>query len=108
MDSVFDGDAAFLEHVCKLAYYVLRLRRRESIAGHEHDFVRVSELRGDAVETDFTHRSLMVSAGDGCRCASERTEQNIRHRAIHRATHQDRQDESGKTVERAGNDEHFV
>src|SRR6185295_5548716 len=108
MNSVFDGDAALLEHVCKLAHGVLCLRSCESVTRYEYDFVCVSELCRDVVESDFAHRSFLLATGCGCRCASKRAEQNVRHRAIHRTAHQDREYESGKPVERARDDEHFV
>src|SRR5919205_32550 len=104
MNSVLNSDATLLEHVCKLAYCVLRLRRRKPVTRHEHDFVSVGELCGDVVETNFAHRSVLLAARCGCGCASERAEQHVRHRSIHRAAHQDREYEPGKTVERAGDD----
>src|SRR6185369_14582823 len=109
MDSVFDSDAALLEYVCELAHCVLRLRGRESITRHEHDLVCAGEVCGDVVKADFAHRSLLLAApGYRCRYASERAEQNVRHRSIHRAAQEDREYESGKTVERAGDDQHFI
>src|SRR6185369_15459281 len=109
MNSIFHSDPALLEHVCELAHCVLRLRGGESVTWHEYDFVCVSELCGDVVETDFAHRSLLLAAARRCcRCASERAEQNVRHRSIHRAAHQYREYKSGKTVERAGDDQHLV
>src|SRR6185503_12050073 len=102
MDAVLHRDAAFLEYVGELAHRMLRLRCRQTVTGHEHDFVRVSELRRDVFETDFTHRSLLLTGGLGrCRTA-KRAKQNVRHRTIHRAAHQYRKYESGEAVERAG------
>ena len=108
MDSIFNRDSALLQHVGELTHRVLRLRSRESVTGHEYDFVCVSELGRDVVQTDFAHRSLLLVAGSGCGCASEGTKQNIRERAIHRAAHQHRKYESGKPVECARDDQHFV
>src|ERR1044072_3327044 len=99
MDPIFNSDATLLEHVCELAHCVLCLRGRESVARHEDDLVCVSELRGDVVETDFAHRPVLLAARGCCCCASERAEQNVRHRSIHRATHQYREYEPGKTID---------
>ena len=60
MNSVFDSDAALLENIRQLTHSVLRLGCGQSITRHEDDFVRIGELGGDVLETDFAHRSLLV------------------------------------------------
>src|SRR6185503_6413809 len=99
MNSVFDCDAALLEHVSKFAHDVLSLCCREAVTGHEHDFVCVSELSGDVVESDLAHRSVLLATRRGRRCTSESAKQDVGHRTIHRPAHQYRKYESGKTIE---------
>ena len=60
------------------------------------------------VEADLTHLTGARGAASRFAHAAERAEEHVRHRAVHRFAHQDRQDETGKSVERAGNDEHVV
>src|SRR6185295_3297787 len=94
MDSIFDGYAALLEHVCEFAHCVLRLRGGEPVTRHEHDFVGIGELGSDVVQTDFAHRAFLLATGGGSGRASESAEQNVCHRTVHRAAHQDRKYET--------------
>src|SRR6185369_3827294 len=99
MNSVFNCDAALLEHVGEFAHDVLRLCCCKTVTGYEDDFVRVSELSGDVIEPNLPHRSLQLASCCGRRHASESAEQDVGHRAVHRPAHQYRKYESGKTVE---------
>src|SRR6185436_20856293 len=101
MNSIFNCDTAFFEHVGEFAHGVLRLSSGETVTGHEDNFVRVCELCGDVVETNFAHRSLLLAFGYGRRGASECTKQDVGHRAIHRAAHQYRKYETREAVEGA-------
>src|SRR6478609_11183019 len=100
MNGVLYGDAALFQDIAKLAASVLRLRGGHAVSGDKDNLVGIGELDGNIVESNFAH-----GAGDrGFRCdrSSEAAEEHVGDGAVHGLAHQDGEDESGKTVERAG------
>src|ERR1041384_7590794 len=108
MNTVLHSNAALFEDICQFAHSMLRLRSCQAVTRNEHDFIRVSKLSRNVVHANLAHRSFMSPRTSNGRCTSESPKQDVRHRAIHRAAHQDRKYEPGETVERAGNDQDFV
>ena len=86
---------------------VLRLRGGQSVAGNEDDLVGVGEAHGGVVQRDLAHLAARACGG-GVVHRAEAAEQHVGDRAVHRLAHQDREDEAGEAVERAGDDEHVV
>ena len=50
----------------------------------------------------------MISSSHSTRRTAERAKQNVRHRTVHRAAHENRKYETGEAVERAGDDQDVV
>ena len=87
----------------------------------EHRVSTINDSRGNKTTTyAYSRGGLLNRVSEGARAAfdlrstaavarrTERTEQHIRDRTIHRLAHQDRKDEARKTVERTGNDEYVI
>src|SRR6185369_12173397 len=99
---------ALFEFVGEFANRVLSLRGCESVAGDKDDLLGVSQLDGRVFRRDLAHGSTSsCSCGFSYDC-TESTEQNVGDRAIHRLAHQDGEDESGESIERASDDEYVV
>ena len=108
MNSVFHGDAAIFQNTGQFTHGVLCLGRGQAVARHKYDFVGVSQLHCDVIETYFAHHALLAFAYRSRRRAAESAEQNVRNRTIHRAAHENRKNESGESVERARDDQHVI
>jgi len=81
---------------------MLRLRHRHAVTGHDDDALRIREQQGDFVglnrldRADNSRRSRLRAAA-----GTERTKQNIRDRPVHRLAHEQREQRSGGTDQRA-------
>src|ERR1044072_2063882 len=98
MDSVFHGETTIFKNTGQLAYCGLRLRGGETIAGYEYNLACVGELHRDVFESNFAHFALRAFAARGRGGAAERATQHAGDRTIHRAAHQDREEESREHV----------
>src|SRR6266404_10005103 len=109
MNAVFHRYAALLQHISQLAHGMLSLRRRKTITRHKYHLAGIGQLNRDVVDTHFAHAAVLITTW-ACRRGStaESAEQNVSHRAIHRATHQDRQYETRKTIECTRDDQNVI
>ncbi len=108
MDSEANFDSLFGQDVIEFADFVLRLRHRHTVTGDDDYFVGGSENRSGLLGCSAVHRPGFLSArGCGLHLA-EGTEQDVGERTVHRLRHNDRKNESRRTVQRAGDDQELV
>src|ERR1043166_1269894 len=106
MNGVFQGDAAFFQDIAKLAAGVLRLGGGHAVSGNKDHLAGIGELDSNVIEPNFAHGTGDRGfRGDG---SAKAAKQHIGDGAVHGAAHENREDESGKTVESAGDDENVV
>ncbi len=105
-----EGDihTALGERVEQLAHFVLRLRHGHAVAGHDHHFVGGAENPGGFFRRGALDRALLLHARGGGLNLSEAAEQHVGERAIHGLGHDDGQNETGRAVERAGDDQQLA
>ena len=104
-----DVHAFLLEGVGKLADLVLRLGHGHAVAGHDHDAAGHLHDLGRLVGRGRAHVAVLAAGlGHALIELPERPEEHVAERAVHRAAHDDRQDQAGGAVERAGDDQQLV
>src|SRR5882762_9078534 len=109
MNAVLNSDATLLQHISQFAHGMLRLCRSKTITGHKYHPAGIGQLNRDVVDTHFAHAAVLITTGAyRCDGTAKSAEQNVSHRAIHRATHQDRQNETRKTIERTRDDQNVI
>ena len=108
VDGEADINSLLGEDVVQLANLMLRLRYRHAIAGDDDHFVRGGEDCGGFLGGGAVHRPSFRAA----RCCglhlAEGSKQYVGKRAVHGLRHDDRKNESGRSIERAGDDEELV
>ena len=100
-------DAPLGEGVIQLAHLVLRLRHGHPISRNDDDVARLLEQ----LRRPFDRLLLpwfLFTRGQRRLCLAERAEQHVRERAIHRTTHDDRENQTTRAVERAGRDQQLA
>ena len=110
VDGVPHLDALGLEQVRELAHVVLRLRDRETVAGHDDHALRVAEEDRRILGAHLAERAAVVRlrARGGRGRRSERAEEDVGQRPVHRLRHEAGEDRARGADERAGDDEHLV
>ena len=107
VDGELHDDAAFGERVVQLPHLVLRLRHRHPVTRNDHHVARLLEqLRGSFDRLLLP--LLLLTSGEGRLRFPEGAEQDIRERAVHRATHDDRENQAARAVQRAGRHEQLA
>ena len=108
VDCVLDVDTALLELVGELADRVLRLRDRQAVARDDDHPVRVGEHHRHVLGGGRAHRPAVggrtLRSGGRLQLA-ERAEEDVRHRAAHRAGHHQRQQGARRPDEHAADDQ---
>ena len=107
MDPEFHAHSAAFQQIRELANGVLSLRRSHSVSRNEDNLLCIGQLRGDVFQRDLAHSSSRCSCL-GLHDGSERTKEHVVHLTIHRSTHQDGKNESGKSIERSGDNQHVI
>ena len=88
---------------------MLRLRDREAVARHHDHGLGVGQDHGRTLSVYGAGRLVTRAELDGsARRSAERAERHVGQRAVHGLAHDHREDEPGRTYERAGDDEHVV
>ena len=105
MDGEADLDSLLGERVIQFSDFVLRLRHGHAIAGNDHDFVGSRKNRSGFFGRGAAHRLRFLSGGGGSLHLAEGSEENVGERAVHRLRHDDGEDEAGRSVERASDDQ---
>ena len=108
VDGVADLDAARLQHLGERRDLMLRLGRRQPVAGHDDDLGGVGELDRGVVGGDGLH----VAAWPGDRgrrvTSAEAADDDVADRPVHRVGHQLGQDAAGGADEGTGDDQRPV
>ena len=87
---------------------MLRLRDRHAVTGDDDHLIGGGQNRRCFLGGGAVHRPGF-RAGGGCGLhLAEGAEQDVGERPVHRLGHDDREDESGRAVERAGDDQELV
>src|ERR1700733_3681657 len=108
MDGEADFDALFGEHVVEFANFVLCLRNGHAVAGNDDNFIRRGKDRGGFFGSGAANRLGFCAPGGGGLHLAKGSEQDVGEGTVHRLRHDDGEDETGRSIERAGNDEQFV
>ena len=110
MNGEFHLAAAGLDLLGQLADLVLGMGDRHAVAGDHDHAAGIGKLNGRIFNRDAADRFAFQRFGRAARrrAAAERAEQHVRERAVHCPAHEDREDETARAVERAGDDEHVV
>ena len=108
MDGEADVDALLGEHVIEFADFVLGLRDGHAVAGDDDDLIAADRISAASSGVALrTARSSFAPAADSLHLA-EGSEHHVGEGAVHRLAHDDRENEAGRSVERAGDDQHFA
>ena len=108
MDREFHVDTALGQHVVEFAHFVLSLCHRHAVAGHNDHRVGRAKNRGGFLGSGTMDRADFLRCGGRNLHLAERSEQHVCERSVHGLRHDHRQNESGRTVERARDDEQFA
>ena len=108
MDAEVDVDAALGERIVEFADFVLRLRDGHAVAGDDDDFAGGAEDAGGFFGGGAADGRCFFRAGGGSLDLAEAAEEDVGEGAVHRLRHDDREDEAGRAVERAGDDEQLA
>ena len=96
------------EDVVELANFVLRLRDGHAVAGDDDHFVGGRENGGGLLGRGAVNWLGFRGAGSCDLHLTEGAEEDVGEGTVHRFRHDDGEDESGGTVECAGDDQEFV
>ena len=108
VDGEFYVYAALAEGIEKFADFVLRLRDGHAVAGYDDDFVGGGENSGGFFGAGAANSLFFDSPGSGDLHLTKGAEKNVGKRAVHRFRHDDGEDETGRAVEGAGDDEELA
>ncbi len=108
VDGEADIDAAFGESVIQFADFVLGLRDGHAVSGDDDDFAGGGEDSGGFFGAGAFYRASFLRASGCGGDLAEGSEDHVGERTVHGLRHDDREDESGRAVEGAGDDEQFV
>ena len=111
VDRVLDLDVALLKLARQLADCVLGLRDGHSIAGNNHHLAREGHLNcriGGARCADRAAVLASTSCASFSAAATKAAGDDARNRAVHRVSHQSRQDRARGADDHAGNDQRRV
>src|SRR5436309_2342379 len=87
---------------------MLRLRHGHSVPGHDDHFVRCCKNCCSLLRRGAAHRARLLLGCGRSLLLSERPEEHVRKRAIHRFGHVHGKDETRCAVQRASNDQQFA
>ena len=85
---------------------MLRLSRGHAVSRHKDHLVCVRELHRNIIRRDFAHNPF-DSAGSG-NLRAESSKEDVGDRPVHGTAHEDGEDETGESVERASDDQNVV
>src|SRR5882672_2167152 len=101
MDGEANFDSLLGKDVIKFANLVLRLRHRHPVAGDDHNFIRGIKNRSRFFGSSAVYRLRFLAARSGSLHLTEGSEQDVGERPVHRLRHDDRENQSGRSVEGA-------
>ena len=96
------------QRVVQLADFVLRLRHRHAVAGNDRYCAGGGKNRSGVFRRRAAHDSIFFHCRRGGLHLAERSEHHVGEGAIHGLAHDHRENETGRSVERASHDQHLT